>query len=404
MKMFNDFTLIQRDRMNAILRTILNYKKITRTQLAKLLRLSPSSIVKYTKTLNEMGFLSETGQKESAVGRKSIYIELNPNRGVNISVVFSITSIKGVLLDFSGHILADYILETYQNIPQKEILHSLYDVIDMMITEGTNRNRKIFGIGLAIGGYLDPVRGVSHEFLYAKDWYDVPLCELVETSHNLPCFLVNDANAFAMGDKHYGKGVGINNFISVVMDGGIGLGIVVNGEVYLGESNYSGEFGHNNIRGNSRLCYCGHTGCLETVSSRDFILSECRDGLSKGVYSEISKLHRGSIDDLRIECVIEAANNGDRFARNIFEQVGEYVGYKLSDIVNALNPGLIIFRGSTIDGNAFLFETIQRVVHNQILRHISKTLKMKYSKTDESIAAKGVNSFILMNYFTQETQ
>ena len=404
MTMFKDFTPIQRDRMNTILRTILNHKKITRNKLAKLLRFSPSSIVKYIKTLNEIGLLRETGQKASAAGRKSTYIELNPDRGVNIAVVFSITSIRGVLMDFSGHILAEHILDAYQNIPKDDALELLYRAIDVLFIDARDRNRKIFGIGLAIGGYLDPVRGISHEYLYALDWYDVPLCDLVESRFHLPCFLVNDANAYAMGDKYYGYGVGLNNFISVKMDEGIGLGIVVNGEVYLGENNYSGEFGHNNIRGNTHLCYCGHTGCLETVSSKNFILSECREGLSKGVYSEITKLHRGSIDDIKIEHVVEAANNGDRFARNIFEQVGEHVGYKLSDIVNVLNPKLIIFRGSIIDGNAFLFETIQRVVHNQILRHIATTLKMKYAPASENTDVKGVNSVILMDYFTQEVK
>ncbi len=402
--MFKDITPIQRDRMNKILRTILKYKKITRSKLAEILRFSPSSIIKYIKTLNEMGLLRETGRKTSAAGRRSTYIELNPERGVNIAVVFGISFIRGVLLDFSGKILTEYVLDAYQNIPKKDVLKKLYQIIEKLINEAGSRNRKIFGIGLAIGGYLDPVKGISHEFLYARDWYDVPLKELVETRFHLPCFLVNDANAYAMGDKYYGLGIGVDNFIDVKIDEGIGLGIVVNGEMYLGGNNYSGEFGHNNITGNNRLCYCGHTGCLETVCSKDFILTECRQGLSKGVYSEIAKLHKGEIEDLKIIHAIEAANNGDRFARNIFEEVGRYIGYKLSDIVNVLNPELIIFRGSIIDGNSFLFDTIQRFVQNQILRHIAVTLEMKYSPEQESIDVRGVNSVILMDYFTQEVK
>jgi len=398
--MFNDFTPIQRNRMNTILRTILNHKRITRNKLAKLLHFSPSSIIKYIKTLNEMGLLRETGQMSSAAGRKSTFIEINPNLGLNIAVIFSVSAIKGVLVDFSGHILHEQIFDSHQGISKDEVLEALYHIIDFLNIEAQSRNRKVFGIGIAIGGYLNPTTGISHEFLYAQDWYDVPLRELVENRFHLPCFLVNNANAYAMGDKYYGYGVGVDNFIGVEMDEGIGLGIIMNGDIYLGGNNYSGEFGHNNIQGNTLLCYCGHTGCLETVSSKDYILSECRQGLSKGVYSEITKLHRGSIGDIKIEHVVEAANRGDRFARNIFEQVGEHVGYKLSDVVNVLNPELIIFRGSIIDGNAFLFETIKRVVHNQILKNIASKLEMKYSSIPENIEVKGINSVILMNFFT----
>ncbi len=402
MTMFKGFTPIQRDRMNTIMRTILNHKRITRNKLAELLRFSPSSIVKYTKTLYEMGLLRETGYEESVAGRKSTYIELNPDRGVNIAVVFNETSIRGVLIDFSGSILAERIHKTHLNIPKDEALKNLYEVVSILVSQANEKDRTIFGIGLAIGGYLDPAKGISHEFLYSSDWYDVPLRDLIESRFQLPCFLVNDANAYVMGDKYYGYGVGVNNFIGIKMDEGIGLGIVVNGEVYLGENDYSGEFGHNNIRENKRLCYCGHTGCLETVSSKDFILSECRKGLKKGVFSEIRKLCHGDIEKLKIEHIIEAGNNGDQFSRNIFKQVGEYIGYKLSDVINVLNPKLIIFRGSVIDGNAFLFETIQRALHTQILRHIASPLEMKYSSTAENIDVKGVNSIILMNYFTKE--
>lgn len=404
MNILKDFTPIQRDRMNTILQTIFKNKKITRDKLAKLLRFSSSSIVKYIKTLIDMGLIRETGQKASSSGRKSTYIELNPNLGVNIAIVFSITSIRGVLVDFSGNILAEKSSLVYKNISKDKALDGLFDVISNLVLEARNKDRKIFGIGIAIGGYLDPLNGISHEYLFAQDWYDVPLCALVDDRFNIPCFLVNDANVYALGDKYYGFGMGVDNFISVKMDEGIGLGIVVNGEIYLGANYYSGEFGHNNIQGNTRLCYCGHTGCLETVCSKDFILNECREGISKGVYSEITKLHGGTLDDIRIEHIIEAANNGDRFARNIFGQVGEYVGYKLSDIVNVLNPGLIIFRGSIIDGNKFLFETIQRVLYNQILRHIAVSLKVQYSSEREDIDVKGVNGFILMNYFTQEVK
>ncbi len=393
---------IRRERMNLILKTILSNKKITRGRLAELLGLSQSSIVKYVRYLNDLGLVKETTKTTTTAGRKSVYIAINNGIGVNIAVVFYVSHIRGVLVDLGGAILEEFIEPSYDKIPKNEELAKLEKVISVLLQKSKNLNKKVFGIGLAMGGYLNPSTGVSHDFLYASDWYDVPLKEIVEEKYQVPCFLMNDANAFAMGDKFYGYGLGYNHFLSIKMDEGIGIGIIANGSLYLGANNYAGEFGHNILAGNTNSCYCGHTGCLETVCSKTSILEACKKGLQDGVNTEIVRLRGNSNNGISIEQIITAANNGDRFARNIFETVGEAIGCKLSDIVNFFNPQLIIFRGQIIDGNTFLFETIKRIVSNQVLRYTSSQLELTYAKENENIDVKGVNAMILMNYFTSE--
>jgi predicted NBD/HSP70 family sugar kinase len=99
--------------------------------------------------------------------------------------------------------------------------------------------------------------------------------------------------------------------------------------------------------------------------------------------------------------VITAANNGDRFARNIFDQVGMSLGERLADIANIFNPEMIILRGPVIDGNRFLFESIERVVMNLSLRPIARSLKMSYSEDRNDIRFMGTSSVILIGYFSQ---
>ena len=388
--------------MNLILKTILSNRRITRGRLAELLGLSQSSIVKYVRYLNDLGLVKETTKTTTTAGRKSVYIAINNSIGVNIAIVFYVTHIRGVLVDLGGTIIDEFNEPTYKNIPKDLELDKLNKAIDVLIKKSKKLEKKIFGIGLAMGGYLDPFTGVSHDFLYSKDWYDIPLKEIVETKYKIPCFLMNDANAFAMGDKYYGYGLGYDHFLTIKMDEGIGIGIFTNGSLYLGANNYSGEFGHNILDGNTNTCYCGHIGCLETVCSKTSILEACQKGLEEGVYTEISRLRGLSSNDLTIEQIIIAANNGDRFAHNLFKTVGKAIGGKLSDIVNFFNPQLVIFRGQLIDGNSFLFETIQRIVTNQVLRYTSSQLVLKYAEKNENIDVKGVNAMILMNYFSSE--
>ena len=179
------------------------------------------------------------------------------------------------------------------------------------------------------------------------------------------------------------------------------MGIVVNGEVDVGENYFAGEIGHLLAIKDGSLCYCGRTGCLETVSSESYILSGCKKGLEHGVNSSMTKACEGRIDELSIEHVIEAAKNGDRLARNKFEQVGIHIGMKLSDIAIILNPKLIILGGPVIDGNQFLFETIERIVINQTHMHTAETLQLIHYEKKCDMRLKGVSSTILMDYFNQ---
>jgi len=399
--MLSEYTVVQKTRMSNLLKLILNYKRITRTRLAELLRLSPSAVVKYIKLLMEMGLVTETDRDRSTGGRRSTYLELNPDVGLNLALVLSVSSMKGVLIDTVGTVVAEQSRPTYFGMPKDELLRGMYDLLDNLLQEAGRFSRKVFGIGIALGGHIDPLAGLSHEYLFAKGWYDVPLKALVEERFKTPCFLVNDANACALGEKYYGKGIGLDHFLCLMIGEGIGMGIVVNGEIYTGKSYYAGEFGHTHSQEGGQLCFCGHTGCLETVSSQPYVLAEVRRGLEQGVNSEILKHCDGEVEKLEIEHVITAANNGDRFARNIFDQVGRNIGERLADVANIFNPEMIILRGSVVDGNRFLFETVQRVVMSLSLRHIARSLNMSYSEDRSDIRLRGTNSVILIEYFSQ---
>ena len=398
--MLSEYSPIQKTRMSTILKSILNNKRITRNRLAANLRLSPSSIVKYTKLLMELGLIQETDREISTGGRRSTFIELNPAVGINVAVILDVSQMKGVLVNTIGEVLSEHSVPLFMGIEKEELISALLQLLDGLVAEASTFEKKIFGIGVGLGGYIDPELGISREYLFAKNWYDVPLKELIEQKFNIPCFLVNDVNACALGEKYYGRGLGIDHFLCVWLGEGIGMGIIVNGEIYTGNSYYAGEFGHTHAVDNGQLCFCGHTGCLETVSSKQHILSTVREGLQQGVNSEVLKYCDNDFSKLQIGHVVTASNNGDRLARNVFEHTGRHLGEKLADIANIFNPEMIVLRGPVIDGNPFLFETINRIVMNMTLRQIAKVLKIVYSEEQSDIRVQGISSVILRDYFT----
>ncbi len=399
--MLNNYGNIQRERMAAILRTILNAKTITRNGLSETLNLSPSSIVKYINNLIELGLVREGGLQESTGGRRSISLEFDPEVGVNIALVFNMSSIQGALVNPAGKIITEGAVPTHKGIQRDKLLSSLFALITDLKTEADKIKKQVFGIGLGMGDHINMKTGISHEYLLARDWKNVPLKALIEEKFKLPFFLINDIDAGALGEKFYGRGVQIENFVCIWLSETVGMGMVLNNNLYYGKKGIAGEIGHTNVIPDGDLCTCGNRGCLETVATESYILKRCREGIGNGVHTKITALCENDLPNLTIENVIEASRRGDRFARNIFLEVSTYIGAKLTDMVNILNPEVLILRGSIIDRNPFLFENIRRIIKTHALSIIADTVRVVYANDTTDIRIPGVSSYILMNYFRQ---
>ena len=397
--MLNDYGNIQKERMSDILFTILNSREITRRELAEKLNLSPSSVVKYINKLIESGLVRESGLDESTGGRRSVYLEFNPEVGVNIALIFNLSNIHGALVNPSGEIIYELLLPTTKGIEKNDLLENLYTIIKKLQEQAVTVGKSIFGIGLGMGDSMNMTEGVSYEYLLARNWKNVPLKELVESRFTIPFFLINDIDAGALGEKFYGRGVKVENFITLWLSETVGMGMVLNDRIYFGKNGSVGEIGHTNVIPGGALCTCGNRGCLETVATEDYVLKKCREGILDGVNSEIVNAAGTEKLSLKIEDIIEASNNGDRFVRNIFLEIAAYAGAKISDVVNILNPETVILRGSIIDGNTFLYENIKRIVKNSSLPIISNSMDICYTTETSDIRIPGVSSYILMNYF-----
>jgi N-acetylglucosamine repressor len=377
----------------------LNTREITRGELVDKLNLSPSTIVKYINKLIELGLVRESGLNKSTGGRRSIFLEFDPEIGVHIAIIINLSNIHGALVNPSGTIIEELYTSTIKGISKDELLNLLFILIEDLKTKAIKIDKRIFGIGLGMGDYMDMEKGISHEYLLARDWKEVRIKEMIESRFDLPFFLINDIDAGALGEKFYGRGIKVENFVCIWLSETVGMGMVLNDRLYFGKKGFVGEIGHTNVVPNGAICTCGNRGCLETVATTSFVLEKCREGIESDVYSEIIAACDGDINQLKIEDVITASNNGDRFVRNIFLEIAGYIGGKLSDIANILNPEAIILRGSIIDGISFLFENIVRIIKTQSLSVLADTIKVEYTDDKSDIRIPGVSSYILMNYF-----
>ena len=399
--MFDQYPRIQRDQTKRILRIMLKHARITRARIAHITRLSNSSVVAYTKSLIDTGVIRPCPSSSSDSRRRVEYLEFNPSLGVNIVVVLTMRRIHVSLVDPGGGIVGNQERQIYRGIPKAELLTQLQEAIAWAkdLAESTLKVM-VFGVGISLGGFIDPLRGISHEYLFSSDWNEVPLTDIMRERFNLPCLILNDANAAALGELHDNAAVGVSNFLCIWMGEGIGMGIIVRGELYEGQTSCAGEIGHTKVRGNDQLCYCGRHGCLETIASEEYILAACREGCRMGVHTELLQLSEGNVEQISIEHVKKAAANGDRFTQNILDQVAETLAIKMSDAANILDPEMIVLRGPVIDGNPYLFENLRRITLNNTLRPIAQQLRISYAERGDDNQARGVSSYILWHYFS----
>jgi Transcriptional regulator/sugar kinase len=399
--MLDELSNIQKERAGAILRAVLVEGRITRRRLCEILNLSPSSVVKYIRSLIDMGILRESGTDadEAGQGRKSEYLEFDDSSGASVAIVMDATKVEGALAKPSGELVQRRSVSVRRGIPKEELIELVYGLADSLVAQARDGGLRIWGSGVALGGGVDPSRGVSREYLYSSNWYDVPLGPLFESRYGFPCCLVKDSHAAALGELYYGRCRGMSDFLSLWLGEGIGLGIVSGGELCSGARCNSGELGHSRLEEGRALCYCGHTGCLETEANAAYVLDRCREGLAQGVKSKIGLACGAHPEALTLEMAVDAANDGDRFAMNVFSGVAERVGRKLADAVNLLDPEAIALSGELVEGNPYLATELERALETYCLTKPEGGGFVLSGLSGQDIRLKGVGAEILRRIF-----
>jgi glucokinase len=219
----------------------------------------------------------------------------------------------------------------------------------------------------------------------------VPLASLFEKELKMPCALVNDANAAALGEMLYGKAKKINDFIFITLGTGLGSGIVVNRKLLNGHNQMAAELGHVIVSKNGRTCRCGRQGCLETYVSASGIKKTIEEWLRQG---ERSSLEKNSV--IHSADIFEAAQNGDALAKKAFEFTGEILGLALANSVAYTDPQAIFISGGLSKAKELLFGPTRVHFENNLMNIYKNRIGIFSSAFEENrVAVLGAASLIL---------
>jgi len=215
---------------------------------------------------------------------------------------------------------------------------------------------------LAAAGAIDSDKGVITLSPNLPGWRDVPLGDIVRERYRVDVFLVNDASAAALGEHRFGAGRGVSNLILLTLGTGIGGGIIINGEMYLGACGSAAEIGHMVIDVNGPECGCGNRGCLETLASGTAVARDAVRRINQGEKSSLVAMVGGKIEDITAEKVGTAARKGDSLALDVLSRAGTYLGVGLANLVNIFNPEMIVLGGGMAELGGLFIDPAKRVV------------------------------------------
>jgi len=203
----------------------------------------------------------------------------------------------------------------------------------------------ISAIGLGLPGICNPETGIVFTSPNLPGWRDVPAAARVREEFGRPTFLVNDANAAALGEMRYGAARKVSDFVYITVSTGIGGGIVSGGRLYTGAIGTAGELGHMTILDDGPDCPCGNKGCWEMLASGTALGGEARRRISEGEPSVILDIAGGDIERVTAREVHRAYRQGDRLAVELVKRAAYYLGIGLTNIVNIFNPEMVVVGG-----------------------------------------------------------
>lgn len=273
------------------------------------------------------------------------------------------------------------------------VVQAILDSADRALSQAGIRSTDLYTIGVGAPGLSDPGTGVLFTSPNLPGWEDVPLGDIVEKKFEKRVFLINDANAAAVGEFFFGAGRMARNFIYVTISTGIGGGVMIDGRIYTGSTGTAGEIGHMTIDPKGPPCNCGNIGCWEQLGSGTALAREARRNILAGARTSILNHAGGDVERVNAEIIHRAAQNGDSLAMELIAQTGMYIGIGLANLINLFNPELIVIGGGLSNIGEMLLEPAYREAEHRSFKQSFRAVRFLQAELGRNSGVLGAAAY-----------
>jgi len=283
------------------------------------------------------------------------------NKGLFIGIDMGGTKIAGGVWDAGASIMrAQKTIPTNAHLGPDGVIERIAGLVRELAAMVDVKVEQIVGVGVAVPSSIDAEAGTVLVIANLPgDWYNKPIVPILRQSLNCPVYLVNDARAFTLAEATIGAGKGSASCVGLTLGTGIGGGIAINGNLYLGVIGSAGEFGHHSVDVNGPMDGIGNPGGWEVFASGPAIAAMGMKAVAQGITTQIGALVNYDLNKITPEVIAQAAEAGDKVARDILQTAGRYLGVGIANIVTMLAPEKVVIGGGVAKLGKWIMEPIQ---------------------------------------------
>ncbi|WP_202078383.1 ROK family transcriptional regulator [Caldalkalibacillus salinus] len=377
---------VKRNNKAHIFHVIKEQAPLSRADIAQRLGYNKATVSSLVSELIDAELVYETGPGESSGGRRPVLLLFNDQAGYAIGIDIGVNYVLGVLTNLQGKVVSE-VHQWLKTTAFPDVVDQVKGIIATLKNRIPSCPYGVIGIGIGVPGIVSNDGSV----LYAPNlkWRDTQLNQALENEFHLPVIVENEANAGAYGEKRAGAGQSYDHLMYVSAGMGIGVGLILDNQLYKGHKGFSGEAGHMAIDLNGKLCSCGRKGCWEAYASEQALLESAR---LRGQQSE----------DITLEHLLSLANQKDADSISVFENVGYYLGCGIANLINTFNPKQVIVGNRLAFARDWIEEPIKHAIQKQALPFHQEGLTMTFSTLSMHSTAIGMSAFATEHFFKEQ--
>lgn len=303
---------------------------LTKQEIAEKTGISFPTVSSSINHLIRKGLVEEAGTANSTGGRKPVLIKFLPNSRFAFGITIQLGGIRIIRTNIDMEIIDDFLIPMRRGESEDFLLESISTAISTIIDQNSIPDSKLLGIGIAVSGYVNR-KMISVDVAPSIGLKNISFRRLYD-SLKLPIFIENEANAAALAEQRLGIAQGMKNLIYISITEGVGSGMIIGGQLYMGAHNRAGELGHQTVVPGGRLCSCGKSGCWEQYVSENILLEE---------YKEIQNKN-----DIGLKEFFDDLSEQNEAAVALWQKYISYLVLGLQNIVTIYDPHYVVIGGN----------------------------------------------------------
>ncbi len=374
--------LVKAINQNLILNILRREGTLSRTQLTEISGLSGGAVSQIITELLQNQWILEVGAGDYTGGRRQTPLKLNPSIGYALGIKVMENRVVCAVTNFEARILYYYESVVETDGKPETICNALANIIQIVIKSSGLAHHQFLGVGVGLAGVIYADKGIVHYSPFFG-WQDVPLAAMLQERVGLPVTIENDVNTLTLTEHLFGAGRHHREVIVITVGRGIGMGMILRGELYRGLQGGAGELGHIVIDAGRVLA--GQDGTLENLAADPAVL-QSYEGLNSRPLTDLT-------------AITQAAMNGDPHAQAVLSLSGEYIGMAIANVVNLLSPEMVIISGEGIIAGDYRLKPMLKAMKQHTFNGLLDHVQIIIEPTTDKAWARGAATLVISKVF-----